>query len=122
MSGKGTVNKAIIIGRLGADPKIAFTGSGTTVASFSVATNRTWKGKDGNQSERTDWINIKVFGPIAEFVSKHLKKGSLVYVSGRIETRSYDQNGVKKYITEVNADTIELLGSKQNGEQDDLPI
>jgi len=111
--GKGTVNKVILIGRLGADPQLKYTPSGRANASFSLATNAVWKDQDGNQKERTDWHRISAWGKLAEIMGEWLKKGSQVYIEGRLQTRSYeDSNGVKKYITEVVADEMTMLGGK----------
>ena len=95
---RGTINKAILIGRLGKDPEMKYTPSGTAVASFSLATNYSVKDEDGNFTDKTDWHNIVVFGRRAEFAGEYLGKGRLVYVEGRIQTRSWeDQNGNKRY-------------------------
>jgi len=137
--GRGTVNKVILIGRLGGDPEMAYASSGRAWVKFTLATNARWKDQDGNQKERTDWHRIKAWGKLAEIMGEYLKKGSLVYLEGRIETRSYeDSNGVKKWITEVVATDMEMLGSKGGGtdqpaapeefdsvgpqEEDDLPF
>jgi single-strand DNA-binding protein len=110
---RGTINKAILIGRLGKDPEMKYTPSGTAVASFSMATNYSVKDEDGNFVDKTDWHNIVVFGRKAEFAGEYLNKGRLIYVEGRIQTRNWeDQNGNKRYITEIIANDIQLLGSK----------
>lgn len=115
--GRGTVNKVILVGRLGADPQLKYTPSGRANASFSLATNAVWKDQDGNQQQRTDWHRVKAWGKLAEVMGEWLKKGSYVYLEGRIETRTYeDTNGVKKWITEVVATDMEMLGRK--GEQE----
>ena len=111
--GKGTVNKVILIGRLGADPQLKYTPSGRANANFNLATNAAWKDKEGNQQERTDWHRISAWGKLAEIMGEWLKKGSQVYIEGRLQTRSYeDSNGVKKYITEVVAEEMTMLGGK----------
>ncbi len=110
---RGSINKAILIGRLGKDPEMKYTPSGTAVSSFSMATNYSVKDEDGNFVDKTDWHNIVVFGRRAEFAGEYLNKGRLVYVEGRIQTRSWeDQNGNKKYITEIICNDLQLLGSK----------
>lgn len=115
MSG-GTLNKAIIIGRLGQDPELKYTNTQRAVANFSVATNESWKDNDGNQREITDWHRVVVWDRLAEFVSEWVKKGSLVYIEGLIKTRSWDaSDGTKRYTTEINARNIQLLGSKPSG-------
>jgi len=110
---RGTINKAVLIGRLGKDPEMKYTPSGTAVASFSIATNYSVKDGDGNYTDKTDWHNIVVFGRRAEFAGEYLSKGRLVYIEGRIQTRSWeDQNGNKRYITEIVSSDVQLLGSK----------
>ena len=111
--GRGTVNKVILVGRLGADPQLKYTPSGKANASFNVATNFVWKDQDGNQQEKTDWHRVTAWGKLAEVMGEWLKKGSYVYLEGRLQTRSYeDTNGVKKWITEVVATDMEMLGKK----------
>ena len=118
--GRGTVNKVILVGRLGADPQLKYTPSGRANASFSLATNAVWKDQDGNQQQRTDWHRVKAWGKLAEVMGEWLKKGSYVYLEGRIETRTYeDTNGVKKWITEVVATDMEMLGRKGEQEPDE---
>ena len=95
--GQGTVNKVILVGRLGRDPELKYTPSGAAVANFSIATDRVWKDQDGTMQKKTDWHRIAVWRKWAEFANTYLKKGSLVYVEGRLETRSWtDQNNVTK--------------------------
>lgn len=111
---RGTVNKAIIVGRVGRDPDVRYTPGGTSVANFSVATNYRSKDQDGNWVDNTEWHNISVFGQLAEFAGNYVKKGRLVYVEGRLQTRSWeDQNNVKHYRTDIIANTLQLLGSRQ---------
>jgi single-strand DNA-binding protein len=111
--GRGTVNKVILVGRLGADPQLKYTPSGKANVNFNMATNAVWKDQDGNQQEKTDWHRISAWGKLAEVMGEWLKKGSYVYIEGRLQTRSYeDANGVKKYITEVVASDLEMLGKK----------
>ncbi len=111
-----TVNKAILVGRLGADPELRFTQSGTPVANFSVATNRNWTGKDGQKQEETEWHRIVVFGRQAETCEKYLSKGRQVYIEGRIQTREWkDQSGSKRYTTEVVANTVQFLSGGGGG-------
>jgi len=116
-TGRGTVNKVILVGRLGRDPELKYAPSGRAVANFSVATNESWKDKEGNKQERTDWHRIVAWGKLAEIIGEYVKKGSLVYIEGRLQTRDYeDSNGVKKYITEVVASEMTMLGSKGGGD------
>jgi len=111
--GSGTVNKVILVGRLGQDPELKYTPSGAAVANLSVATNRVWKDQDGNQQKKTDWHRVTVWRQAAEFAGNYLKKGALVYIEGRLETRSWtDQNNITKYITEVISEAIQMVGSK----------
>ena len=111
--GRGTVNKVILIGRLGADPQLKYTPSGRAFVNFSLATNASWKDQDGTQQERTEWHRIVAWGKLAEVVGEWLKKGSNVFIEGRLQTRSYeDTNGVKRYITEIVASDLEMLGRK----------
>lgn len=110
---RGTLNKAILIGRLGKDPEMKYTPSGTAVCSFSIATNYSVKDDEGNFTDKTDWHNVVVFGKRAEFAGEYLSKGRLVYIEGRIQTRSWeDQNGNKRYMTEIITSDLQLLGSK----------
>lgn len=104
----------MLIGNLGKDPELRYTTSGTAVASFSVATNESWKDQDGNQQERTEWHNIVAWKKLAEICAEWLKKGKKVYIEGRIQTRSYDDKntGAKKYITEIVAENMIMLDSR----------
>ncbi len=109
------LNKAFIIGNLTRDPELKSLPSGMKVTSFSVATNRTWKDKDGKRQESTDYHNIVVFGRQAETVAQYLKKGSSALVEGRIQTRSWDgQDGKKNYRTEIVADRVQF-GQRATG-------
>ena len=112
--GKGTINKVILIGRLGVDPELRYTPAGAAVASFSLATNMVWKDQEGKQQEKTEWHRIIAWRKLGEFCGEWLKKGSQIYVEGRIQTRSWDdKDGIKRYMTEIIADTIQLLGSRR---------
>lgn len=107
------LNKAIIIGRLTRDPEARTIPSGETVVTFSVATGFQWKDKEGNRQERTEYHNVVAWRKLAEIISQYLKKGSKVYIEGRLQTRSWDdQNGVKKYRTEIITDNMIMLDSK----------
>ncbi len=112
-----SVNKAIIVGNLGADPELRFTPSGRPVANFNVATSSAWKDKtSGEKKEDTQWHKIVVWGPQAENCSKYLQKGRQVYVEGEIRTRNYeDKEGVKRWTTEIVARDVKFLGSKGGG-------
>ncbi len=108
------LNKAIIIGNLTRDPEIKAIPSGIKVCNFSVATNRTWKDKDGKKQESTEFHNVVVFGRQAEIIAQYMKKGSSIMVEGRLQTRSWDADGGKKYRTEIVADTFQF-GPKSAG-------
>ena len=115
---RGIVNKVIIIGRLGKDPDMRYAPSGTAIASFTMATNHNTKDADGNWNQQTEWHSIKTFGRQAEFVGEYLKKGKLAFVEGRLQTSSWeDQNGQKKYRTDIIASDVQMLGSRSDGEQ-----
>ena len=108
------INKAIIIGNLTRDPELKALPSGISVCSFSLATNRVWKAEDGSKKESTDYHNVVVFGRQAETAGKYLKKGQSVFIEGRIQTRSWEQNGEKKYRTEIVAEKVQF-GPKAGG-------
>src|SRR6266480_3683987 len=112
----GSLNKAMIIGRLGKDPEVRYTQGGQAVASFSVATDHKWTNKSGEKQEKTEWHRVKAWGKLAELAGEYLAKGRQVYVEGRIETSEYtDKEGVKKYSTEIVANEIQFLDSKGDG-------
>lgn len=107
------VNKAIIIGRLTRDPEVRTTGSGTSVTSFSVATSFNWTNQQGQKQEQTEYHNVVAWRRLGEIVAQYLKKGSLVYIEGRLQTRSWEgQDGKKNYRTEIIANEMKMLGSK----------
>ncbi len=109
-----SVNKALIIGNLGQDPEIKYTQSGSPVANLSVATSERWKDKNtGEQKEQTEWHRVVVFGRLAEIAEQYLKKGSKVFIEGKIQTRDWeDSEGNKKYTTEVVAREMTMLDSR----------
>lgn len=111
---KGTVNKVILIGRLGADPELKYTPSGAAVANFNIATDDTWTDrKTAEKQERTEWHRIIAWSKLAEICGEYLKKGSRVYIEGRLQTRSWeDKNGVKRYTTEIVAQQMQMLDAK----------
>ncbi len=105
------VNKVIVLGRLGADPEVKNISPTQTVARLSVATSETWNDREGQKQERTEWHRIVVWGKLAELCGKYLVKGRQVYVEGRLQTRSWEDNqGQKKYTTEIVASTVQFLG------------
>ncbi len=110
-----SVNKVIIVGNLGADPETRYLPSGDAVTSIRVATTDRYKDKQsGEMREATEWHSISFFGKLAEIAGQYLKKGSQVYVEGSLRTRKYtDKNGVEKYATDIRADTMQMLGSRQ---------
>lgn len=111
-----SVNKVIIVGRLGQNPEIRYTPSGAAVATFSVATSETWNDKGGQKQERTEWHRIVVWGKLAELCNQYLAKGRQCYVEGRLQTRQWqDKDGQTKYSTEVQAQTIQFLGGNATG-------
>jgi single-strand DNA-binding protein len=114
------VNKAILIGNLGADPEARYTQSGAAVTNFRIATSEKWTGKDGQPQERTEWHRIVTFGRLAETCRDYLSKGRQVYVEGRIQTRQWeDRDGNKRWTTEIVAQTVRFLGSR--GDRGDVP-
>ena len=139
MAGK-SLNKVILIGNLGKDPELRYTNSGVPVGTFSLATNEQWKDSEGNVQERTEWHNIVAWQKLAEICAEYLKKGSKVYIEGRLQTKSWeDKNtGQKRYSTEIVANDMIMLDPKGAGnarppdsvpaekektaEKDDLPF
>ena len=113
------LNKVLIIGRLGKDPEIRYTAGGTAIAKLSVATSEKWTDQQGQKQERTEWHRVSMFGKLAEIASQYLKKGSLVYVEGRLQTSEYqDQQGIKRWSTEIVAQSMQMLPSNNgNGQQ-----
>lgn len=112
-----SVNKVILVGNLGKDPEIKTFESGKKSASFSLATTESFKNKDGQKIENTEWHNIVVWGTLADICEKYLKKGSQIYLEGKIKTRTWeDKSGTKKYITEIFADTIQFLSKNDKSE------
>ena len=108
-----SINKAMIIGNLGADPELRYTNSGKAVANFRVATNERWKDDSGEVQERTEWHQVVAWGKLGETCGKFLKKGRPVYIEGRLQTRSWeDQSGNKRYTTEIVAQNMQMLGSR----------
>ena len=117
--GGAMVNKAILVGRLGADPEVRYTQDGMMVTNLRIATSEQWKDKNGERIQRTEWHRVVTFRRLAEICGNYLSKGSLVYVEGRIQTRSWDdKEGNKRYTTEIVASTMQMLDRKsQDGDQ-----
>jgi single-strand DNA-binding protein len=111
------LNKAILIGNLGKDPEIRYTPSGLGVANFNIATSENWTNKEGQRETRTEWHRIVAFGKLAEICGEYLSKGKQVYIEGRLQTRDWeDQNGVKRYTTEIVANQMLMLGSRESSD------
>ena len=106
------MNKAMVIGNLGNDPEIRYTQKGAAVATFSIATTERWKDADGVQQEHTEWHKIVAWKGLAEICGDHLKKGSKVYIEGKMQTRKWEENGNIRYTTEIIAKSMEMLGTK----------
>ncbi|NIR48969.1 single-stranded DNA-binding protein [candidate division KSB1 bacterium] len=122
-TGRGTVNKAILLGRLGQDPELRYTPNGSAVTTLSVATNEVWKDKEGNKQERTEWHRVVLWTRLAEIAGEFLTKGSRVYIEGRLQTRSWeDKDGIKRYTTEVVGDTMTMIDTKaESGRAEETP-
>ena len=109
-----SVNKVILVGSLGRDPEIRYMPNGDAACNLSVATSETWKDKSGEKQERTEWHRISMFGKLAEIAGQYLAKGSSVYLEGKLQTRKWtDKDGVEKYTTEIIADRMQMLGGKE---------
>lgn len=128
-----SLNKAMIIGNVGKDPELKYMPNGKAVASFSVATSSKWKDQDGNQQEKTEWHNVTAFDKLAEIVGQYIKKGSKVYIEGKLQTDQWEKDGVKHYSTKIIASQMVMLGGKNETAQtetatpeapkdDDLPF
>ncbi len=108
-----SVNKVILLGRLGQDPELKHTPSGSAVCNFSLATSEYWADKNGQKQERTEWHRVVVWGKLAELCNQYLAKGRQAFVEGRLQTRSWDdQSGQKKYTTEIVATTVQFIGAQ----------
>lgn len=113
---KMSINKAIILGRLGQDPELKYTTSGNAVCNFSLATNESWNDKNsGKKQEKTEWHRVVVWGKLAELCNQYLAKGRQAFVEGKITTRSWeDKDNNKRYTTEINASTVQFIGSNKD--------
>ena len=117
------VNKALLIGRLGADPEVRYTPDGTMVVNFRLATDLQWKDKNGERLQRTEWHRIVAYGKLAEICSNYLSKGKLIFIEGRIQTRSWeDKDGVKRSTTEIVASNMQMLDSKGQMRSQDAAV
>jgi single-strand DNA-binding protein len=111
-----SVNKVILIGNLGRDPETRYTTGGDAVTNLNIATTDTWKDKNGEKQEKTEWHRVVLFGRQAEVAGEYLKKGRPVYIEGRLQTRKYtDKEGVERYATEIVGDRMQLLGGREGG-------
>lgn len=120
---KGTVNKVILIGRLGADPEVRYFPSGSGVANLRIATTDGYKDKDGQYVEQTEWHSVAVFGKLAEIAEKYLKKGSLVYIEGKLHTEKWqDKEGKEKTKTGIKASEMQLMPDRAEANQGNMPI
>lgn len=108
-----SLNKVLLIGGLGRDPEVRYMPNGEAVANFSIATTETWKDKQGVKQERTEWHNIVTYRKLAEIVGEYLKKGSQIYLEGKLQTRKWEKDGITRYSTEIIMDTMQMLPSKQ---------
>jgi single-strand DNA-binding protein len=119
MAGGRGVNKVILIGNLGSDPELRSTPGGSSVSTFTLATNESWNDKEGTRQERTEWHRIVAWGKLAEICSQYLRKGKQVYIEGRLTTRSWeDKQGNQRKTTEIVAQTMMMLGGR-GGSQDE---
>lgn len=117
-----SVNKVIILGRLGKDPEIRFIPNGEAVANFSIATSETWKSKDGEKQEKTEWHNCVAYRKLAEIIGEYVKKGSQLYIEGKLQTRKWqDKEGKDRYTTEIIVDEMKMLGGKSGDTQESKP-
>jgi len=112
-----SVNKVILVGRVGKDPEIKYLDGGTAVANFPLATSESYKDKSGEKKEVTEWHNISIWRSLAEVVEKYVKKGSLLYLEGKIKTETYEKNGEKRYSTKIVCNQMQMLGGNQTKEQ-----
>ena len=111
-----SVNKVILVGNLGKDPEVRYMPSGDAITNITMATTDSWKDKNGEKQEKTEWHRIAFFGKLAEIAGEYLKKGSQVYVEGRLQTRKWqDKEGHDRYTTEIIADRMQMLGSRSGG-------
>ena len=109
------INKVILLGNVGKDPEIKYFDNESSVANFSLATSETYTNKNGEKVTNTEWHNVQAWRGLAKVVEKYVRKGDLIYIEGRIKTRSYDdKDGNKKYVTEILADEMKMLGSRGN--------
>ena len=117
-SSMASVNKVIVLGNLGKDPELRHLPNGDAVCNFSLATTESWKDKDGNKQDKTEWHNVVIFRKLAEIAGEYLKKGRPVYIEGRLQTRKWqDKEGKDRYTTEIVADQMQMLGSREEAKE-----
>ena len=125
-----SINKAIIVGNLGNDPEIRYSSGGDAIANMNIATTDSWKDKEGRKQEKTEWHRVTMFGKLAEICGEYLKKGSQVYIEGKLQTRKWtDKSNIERYTTEIVADRMQMLGSNKRNDvsrnddiDDDIPF
>lgn len=116
------VNKVILVGRLGKDPEVRYTQDGAMITNFSIATDEQWKDKNGEKVQKTEWHKIVTYRKLAEICGEYLKKGKLVFIEGRLQTKTWeDKEGVTRYTTEIVANEMKMLDSKGGGQAADVP-
>ena len=117
-----SVNKVILVGRLGKDPELRFMPNGEAVTNATIATSENWKDKNGDRQEKSEWHNLTFYRKLAEIAGGYLKKGSMVYIEGKITTRKWqDKEGKDRYTTDIIVDEMQMLGGKADGKADERP-
>ncbi|GET23906.1 single-stranded DNA-binding protein [Prolixibacter sp. NT017] len=116
-----SINKVILVGNVGKDPEIRHLDNNVSVANFPLATSETYTNKNGERITNTEWHNVVAWRGLAEVCEKYVQKGKQLYIEGKIRTRSYEQDGTKKYMTEIFADTLQMLGRKDDFQNDSAP-
>lgn len=119
-----SLNKVMLIGRLGGDPEVRYTASGQAVANCNLATSDKYKDKAGEWQERTEWHRVTFWGRLAEIAGEYLGKGSMIYVEGRLQTREYEKDGIKRYATEIVGERMQMLSSRgeRRGDAGQAPV
>lgn len=116
------LNKVMLIGHLGKDPELKYTPGGAAVATVSLATNESYKDKEGNQQDKTEWHRLVIWNKQAEIAAEYLKKGAQIFVEGKLQTRNWEKDGQKHYMTEVVVFNFQMLGRKEGGAGPDVPL
>ena len=117
-----SLNKVMLIGNLGKDPEVRYTAQGTAVASFSLATTERFKNKNGEWEDRTEWHRVTLWSRLAEIAGEYLAKGKTVYIEGRLQTREYEKDGVKRYTTEIIGERMQMLSPKGERRSEDYSM